>query len=1300
MAIPRLDLDKFKKQSLTTKSQYDPAKQVEGYKKRLSLSGLDPEKETDSRNFIEKALNLTPDQNVLFDIFEVLERPQQALFGAWKAKQEGKDVNEAIKAGISGNDVTRFKEILHNYGMADSAEKFGVDDVAGFLGDVFVDPIDIPFMPVKAGAKTAVKAKKALDTALDAKKALGATADASKILKAGKEVRKAQRAFDKASKLRFIAPIEGVFTLAGKGIKGGIKLTDSAVTGILKKADALGADGVVKVADKLGTYQGIKKQLQQTFNMAKEVPANIMTNFRKNMGKSAWNKQELGIIYRHWYKNDFLPTAKALGMNEKVYDETLQGFIEWKKYRPKMTMNDLFVKGHIASTPLDEDTYKLTKEFIDTYLPDSYKVDDFFEKGTTVNGSVMYTIKEDNVKTFQDAVKKVNGEFTPKAEGTLKLREVSAEEFQAKFSLAKDKTPRPEYVDVLDLEEYKNGKAFLSESGEQGIFVSTDGDIKSVFNASDEIKGASEELLLKAIENGGRKLDNFNGFLTKNYEKYGFTPVARMKFDPKYAPKGWKYNKYGKPDVVFMVHNGDPIETILAKKGTYANANISKVKKVNSWDEAVELQQKALGDIEPIRPKSFGGKFDDTLSKEFDAPRFYTPEQIAKYEELAQNKMFTEAADRVDNLQKTMLTKIDETFNTAMAKGTPEGYLKHAITDERKKLQPKNRLEFDDVEKSQLKGNVNEFTGRKYRMSAEEANDIYQTKIKNVLDKGHLSGAKKEFWESKQGMKLFETSINSSLADFIDTAPGFAKDIKQLDDVLIASTFADPDIIRKPIINDAGKAKAEAGYQLISKSDISKKLNKFKNYVPEDVAKRFEDFVKGLPATDKVAMDASVFEMIGRLGDTKEIGALTKLLDFMNNTFKKFKLLSPGFQMRNFIGNSSNMYLMGMNPNDIAKYYKKANNVFKKADDIVERVTINGIGVLSDADKQIYRAYKDFVEGGFHDISREVWDVESIIAKEGLEGKRNVIQKVTDWNFAANQKADERFRMATQMWAKENPNSYMKLGLDSPDALVRHALFDPKDLSRVEKDKLKRLIPFYTFTKKNLAFQMKNIFDNPRRYNHLRKTVRSTWSAFKDIDMDDIEGYKKENFWIPVPGLGEKGKYQALKVNLPMGDLAEFIEAPTKKVLASLTPAIRAPFEMMTNKQIYTDMPISEFKGQKGHIMPNLGRKAEYGLSQFGLDVPGGLIGDIRTTGKEALTGELKGKSAFDIANQTFGRSMTSGGSVEQAQRSKAYQELNQIKELLQYYKQEEIEILTLAQAENKNTTISSLTAKLKSLIN
>ena len=59
------------------------------------------------------------------------------------------------------------------------------------------------------------------------------------------------------------------------------------------------------------------------------------------------------------------------------------------------------------------------------------------------------------------------------------------------------------------------------------------------------------------------------------------------------------------------------------------------------------------------------------------------------------------------------------------------------------------------------------------------------------------------------------------------------------------------------------------------------------------------------------------------------------------------------------------------------------------------------------------------------------------------------------------------------MWIKDNPAAMNKMGLDNPYTFVRTALFDPKDLSGTEKDILKRLIPFYTFTKKNLAFQMK-----------------------------------------------------------------------------------------------------------------------------------------------------------------------------------------------------------------------------------
>ena len=69
------------------------------------------------------------------------------------------------------------------------------------------------------------------------------------------------------------------------------------------------------------------------------------------------------------------------------------------------------------------------------------------------------------------------------------------------------------------------------------------------------------------------------------------------------------------------------------------------------------------------------------------------------------------------------------------------------------------------------------------------------------------------------------------------------------------------------------------------------------------------------------------------------------------------------------------------------------------------------------------------------------------------------------------------------------------------------------------------------------------------------------WDA-QDIDVKEIEQYKRENFWIPIPGLTKDGKYVALKSNLPIGDLAEFFDDPIRRVVSSLSPALRAPFEL------------------------------------------------------------------------------------------------------------------------------------------
>jgi hypothetical protein len=145
-------------------------------------------------------------------------------------------------------------------------------------------------------------------------------------------------------------------------------------------------------------------------------------------------------------------------------------------------------------------------------------------------------------------------------------------------------------------------------------------------------------------------------------------------------------------------------------------------------------ESKELGVSEELDPLSV------TLKREFDRPRFYSDEQVKFYNELLADKDFSDAVDRAGNLLESMISRVDENLGTALKLGTPKGYLPHTLTPERRAVPLKENLDFEKQFASSLKGNVNQFTGRKYMMSAEEANDIYRAKIKTYLTQKRLLG--------------------------------------------------------------------------------------------------------------------------------------------------------------------------------------------------------------------------------------------------------------------------------------------------------------------------------------------------------------------------------------------------------------------------------------------------------------------------------------------------------------------------------------------------------------------------------
>ena len=158
--------------------------------------------------------------------------------------------------------------------------------------------------------------------------------------------------------------------------------------------------------------------------------------------------------------------------------------------------------------------------------------------------------------------------------------------FYAKIGEAKESNPYGAFVTQHEIEDYAKMRTFLNDDGTVGVAVKDDGDIVSVFkNKKNKSKDAVSSILLTALENGGTKLDNYDGVLSKMYLNHGFIPVARTAFVDEYAPSDWNYERDGRPDIIFWRHNGDDVETVARNIGTQEMPDL-KALPLMEYDEA------------------------------------------------------------------------------------------------------------------------------------------------------------------------------------------------------------------------------------------------------------------------------------------------------------------------------------------------------------------------------------------------------------------------------------------------------------------------------------------------------------------------------------------------------------------------------------------------------------------------------------------------------------------------------------------------------------------------------------------
>lgn len=612
----------------------------------------------------------------------------------------------------------------------------------------------------------------------------------------------------------------------------------------------------------------------------------------------------------------------------------------------------------------------------------------------------------------------------------------------------------------------------------------------------------------------------------------------------------------------------------------------------------------------------------------------------------------------------------------------------------------------------------NEDNVRDYvKKSAEWLNNTQAQEVFEVSVLGSMVDLMEKLPRTIKSARLFDVILGPTFAD-IGSANSPIQWIPFEKQVVSAIKDEAGNVVKK--VEKRIFPKAPPGFKKLEHpQQFVDKIREMNKFVESDELNKVADWIESSIDKSVQSADGTIVKMPGiiaieanmirhlELDYNKVSNSLLKIADFSNSLFKRNKLLSPGFNARNVLGIYTNLSLGDIMPDEAGRKMISGLEVFKQGPGLLRRATTENLQkVLAGESTQFtaeevkkLRLYTEYIKGGLTPpkslkqtlkdgltgSGSELMDLENVGKElENLEGKlpdwitksKEFADKVSIANGWVNETVDALGRMVVLQKALDEPDYLIKLGVKNPIDAVRLVMFDNKNLSTYEQEIGKRVIPFYSFAKQNLAFHMKNLPNNTPIYNKFYKGIKSAWRAI-GINDEDLEDYKMEQMYIPIPALTKDGKYYAIKANLPQSEVGEFLSNPLKKITASTTPLIRAPFELAANKSIFTGREIEEFEGQQSTQLPFLTRKQEYLVGQTGIDVPL----KVATGAFDVLSMRNPVKGALQMSN------IIQEGSVQAGKTNAAYEKLNALQNGVKLLKQKDIDLQTLAQQEKQITT-------------
>ena len=403
-----------------------------------------------------------------------------------------------------------------------------------------------------------------------------------------------------------------------------------------------------------------------------------------------------------------------------------------------------------------------------------------------------------------------------------------------------------------------------------------------------------------------------------------------------------------------------------------------------------------------------------------------------------------------------------------------------------------------------------------------------------------------------------------------------------------------------------------------------------------------------IPEIPGVKFDPNIAKQLNRsyktLSNQEEVNKFLKVYDGAQNWWKMWSLgARPAYHAKNTIGNLWNNYLGGVTT---PKPYADA-AAFQ-----VKVAKGNMAGKIAGYNtKDLYEAMSTrgiFGEGQYGgDITRRLEEQIQGASKNPLtlSTKNPILQG----GFKMGQTIEDNARIALYIDQLNKGSS-----LDKAAEHVRKYLFDYGDVSPFEKNVAKRVLPFYTWSRKNLPLQLEALATQPDKINKLNLAQNNVQQAFnvEQPDLSQVPDYIREQAPMYVGSDKEAGTVsviplQGLIPTMDVGSLTKFMNTETapegvsrgklanalSTTLGGVSPLIKAPLEFVANYDFFRKKNIQEFQGQTADM---LGVKMPVHLAKLLSNIvmlneidranPGAIFGSRMT---DPITGEVTTTNSF-----------------------------------------------------------------------